>query len=166
MSRAAVEAPWDWSELRLRCVSEARRVLGDTQHAEDAAQEALTRAWRKRHTCRSADSRVPWVLQITRNEALRLRSRLGAQPVPSEVDEVPDGGSEPDGAEEIVIRKLDVSTALGTLSREDRLLVQLRYEADLAQPHIARLLGIPEGTIKVRLHRIRHRLKADLRDQG
>ncbi len=166
MSRTAVEAPWNWSELRLRCVREARRVLGDPQHAEDAAQEALTRAWRKRHTCRSADSRVRWVLQITRNEALRIRSRLGTQAVTQEVEQMADARSEPDAAEEAVIRKLDVSTALGTLSREERLLLQLRYEADLAQPHIARLLGIPEGTIKVRLHRIRHRLKADLRDQG
>ena len=97
---------------------------------------------------------------------IRRASRLGSQAVPQEVEQVADARSEPDAAEEAVIRKLDVSTALRTLSREERLLLQLRYEEDLAQPHIARLLGIPEGTIKVRLHRIRHRLKADLRDQG
>jgi RNA polymerase sigma-70 factor (ECF subfamily) len=167
MSQAAAEAPWNWSELRRRCVREASRVLGDPHHAEDAAQEALARAWRKRHTCRSADSRVPWVLQITRNEALRIRRRLGSQPVAHGVPDVSDPRAQETPAEEIVIRKLDVSSALDTLSTEDRLLVQLRYEADLAQPHIAGLLGIPEGTIKVRLHRLRHRLKAGLtEDQG
>src|SRR2546423_3646093 len=125
MSQAAAEAPWNWSELRTRCVREASRVLGDPHHAEDAAQEALARAWRKRHTCRSADSRVPWVLQITRNEALRIRSRLGSQPVPQEIEHVAGAGTEPDAAEDAVIRKLDVSTALGSLSREERLLLQL-----------------------------------------
>jgi RNA polymerase sigma-70 factor (ECF subfamily) len=167
MPHATVEAPWNWSELRTRCVREAKRVLEDPHHAEDAAQEALARAWRKRDTCRSAESRVPWVLQITRNEALRMRARLGSQPVAREVPDVSDPRLEGVAAEEIVIRKLDVSSALETLSREDRLLVQLRYEADLAQPHIAGLLGIPEGTIKVRLHRLRRRLKAGLtEDQG
>jgi RNA polymerase sigma-70 factor (ECF subfamily) len=167
MSHAAAEAPWNWSELRRRSVREASRVLDDPHHAEDAAQEALARAWRKRHMCRSADSRVPWVLQITRNEALRIRSRLRSQPVVREVPEVSDPRGQETPTEEIVIRKLDVSSALDTLSREDRLIVQLRYEADLAQPHIAGLLGIPEGTIKVRLHRLRHRLREGLvEDQG
>src|SRR6266576_6464918 len=105
MSHAAVEAPWNWSELRNRCVREARRVLEDPHHAEDAAQEALARAWRKRDTCRSAESRVPWVLQITRNEALRMRARLGSQPVAREVPDVSDPRTEADPAEEIVIRK-------------------------------------------------------------
>jgi RNA polymerase sigma-70 factor (ECF subfamily) len=96
-----------------------------------------------------------------------MRARLGNQPVAQEVPDVSDRRVEAVAAEEIVIRKLDVSSALETLSSEDRLLVQLRYEADLAQPHIAGLLGIPEGTIKVRLHRLRHRLKAGLtEDQG
>jgi RNA polymerase sigma-70 factor (ECF subfamily) len=36
--------------------------------------------------------------------------------------------------------------------------VTLRYESDLAHPAIAAALGMPEGTVKVRLHRIRKRL--------
>jgi RNA polymerase sigma-70 factor (ECF subfamily) len=96
-----------------------------------------------------------------------MRQRLGTQPVPREVPDVADPRAEAAPDEEILIRKLDVSSALETLSSEDRLLVQLRYGADLAQPHIAGLLGIPEGTIKVRLHRLRRRLKAGLtEDQG
>ena len=45
------------------------------------------------------------------------------------------------------------------LVRDERRLVDLRYEADLANPAIAQVLGLPEGTVKVRLHRIRNRLR-------
>ncbi|MEA2421671.1 MAG: Sigma-70, region 4, partial [Thermoleophilaceae bacterium] len=45
-----------------------------------------------------------------------------------------------------------------TLTDEERELVNLRYESDLAHPAIAAYLGVPEGTVKVRLHRIRKRL--------
>lgn len=161
MSKSVVE-PWNWSDLRRMCLKEAGRVLRDPHHAEDAAQEALARAWRKRHTCRDADSRVPWIRQIARNEALRLRSRQGSQPQPAEVLELAERDVQGAPAEEIVIRKLDVSSALEELPLEDRLLLQLRYEKDMAQPHIAGLMGLPEGTIKVRLHRLRHRLKPRL----
>jgi DNA-directed RNA polymerase specialized sigma24 family protein len=41
-------------------------------------------------------------------------------------------------------------------------LALLRYEADLEHPRIAGLLGMPEGTVKVRLHRIRQRLRPEL----
>jgi len=40
--------------------------------------------------------------------------------------------------------------------------VLLRYWLDLTQEEAARLLGIPEGTAKVRLHRLRHTLRAEL----
>jgi RNA polymerase sigma-70 factor (ECF subfamily) len=161
MSNAVVES-WNWSDLRRMCLKETGRVLGDPHQAEDAAQEALARAWRKRHTCRDAESRVAWIRQIARNEALRLRSRQGNQPQPAEIVELPERQAQADPAEEIVIRRLDISSALEELSLEDRLLLQLRYEKDMAQPHIAGLMGLPEGTIKVRLHRLRHRLKPRL----
>jgi RNA polymerase sigma-70 factor (ECF subfamily) len=39
------------------------------------------------------------------------------------------------------------------------MLVALRYSHDYSQPEIARKLDIPEGTAKVRLHRVRKRLE-------
>jgi RNA polymerase sigma-70 factor (ECF subfamily) len=45
------------------------------------------------------------------------------------------------------------------LTLEERRLIDLRYKDDLAQPAIARVLGVPEGTVKVRLHRLRQRLR-------
>ena len=53
----------------------------------------------------------------------------------------------------------DIHAALRLLSKRDRRLLEMKYEEDLTQATIARRLGIPEGTVKVRLHRARNRLR-------
>jgi len=132
------------------------RVLGDPYTADEAAQEAMTRAWRQRHRCRTPGAPAAWVAQIARNEALRLWHReQRRQAHAGDVEEEPATG-EP--LEDQMIRRVSVHQALQTLTDEERRLVSLRYESDLAHPAIAKELGLPEGTVKVRLHRIRKRL--------
>jgi RNA polymerase sigma-70 factor, ECF subfamily len=53
----------------------------------------------------------------------------------------------------------DLHAALEALSDRDRQLLEMRYEEDLTQATIARRLGVPEGTVKVRLHRARAKLR-------
>jgi len=43
-----------------------------------------------------------------------------------------------------------------------RELLRMRYDLDLTQVEIAARLGLPEGTVKVRLHRARAKLRRDL----
>jgi RNA polymerase sigma-70 factor (ECF subfamily) len=134
------------------------RVLRDPEAADEAAQEAMTRAWRQRGSCQSPSAPGPWVAQIARNEALRLwqrEQRIHARAGALEEQEA--AGGEP--LEDQLIRRVSVMQALATLTAEERRLVTLRYESDLAHPAIARMLGVPEGTVKVRLHRIRKRLR-------
>src|SRR5215212_2400144 len=118
----------------------------------------MARAWRQRHRCHTLERPVAWVLQITRNEAYRLMERSRTRGGHCGLDAVPDLPGAPDPEPERVHANLDVRRALQRLSPEDRVLIGLRYEEDLAQPRIARVLQMPEGTIKVRLHRIRKRL--------
>ena len=149
---------WDWADLRRRSRAEALRVLRDPHTADEAAQEALTRAWRQRDRCRTPGSPEPWVAQIARNEALRLRAGEQKQTVMASraAEEWPGATAT---AEDQLISKVSVQQALSALTLEERRLIDLRYEDDLAQPAIARLLGVPEGTVKVRLHRLRQRLR-------
>jgi RNA polymerase sigma-70 factor, ECF subfamily len=131
-------------------------VLRDPEAADEAAQEAMTRAWRQRAKCHNPSAPGAWVAQIARNEALRLWERERRRRAHSgEVEEEPVSG-EP--LEDELIRRVSVRQALETLTDEERRLVSLRYESDLAHPAIAKELGLPEGTVKVRLHRIRKRL--------
>ena len=59
---------------------------------------------------------------------------------------------------------VDVRRALAELSEGDRRLLLARYWADMTQREVADLLGMPDGTAKVRLHRLRARLRPTLRE--
>ena len=151
--------------MRAVAVREARRFLLGAHDVDEVVQEALVRAWRRRAACRGED-RVPWMRQIARNEALRLLERRRRR---SEFELLDDetllGGMPDDDAvqqQEGMLLRMVVERALGRLSVADRQLLALRYERDLTQPEVARMLGIPEGTVKIRLHRLRGRLRKAL----
>ncbi|MBS1883649.1 MAG: sigma-70 family RNA polymerase sigma factor [Actinobacteria bacterium] len=133
----------------------AYRYASNPSEAEDIAQEALLRAWRRRSTLRDRGSRKQWLATIVRNEAFRHYSR----PRPDPTDEIEQIES---GEEELVVStvdRADMQAALEHLSERERVLLALRYEEDMTQPAIARRLGIPEGTVKVQLHRARKKLR-------
>lgn len=150
--------------LRVRCEREAQRVLRNQQDAEDAVQEAMARAWRNRERCRSPDRPLPWLLQITRNEALRVRTRRGSGPDEVEIELAEGRESHGDLGTDRLATNMDVRRALSRLPSRDRGLAYLRYDEDLPQHHIAKVLDIPEGTVKVRLHRLRQKLRTDLKE--
>ncbi len=150
---------WDWGAIRRHCYSEARRLGRTHAEAEDIAQEATLRAWRKRGSCRDPERPWPWVKEITRNEAYRLYSRRSmTNELPTErLPEPP-----PESGEDAVLMRIDVERALEELSPSDRLMVRLRYEADLTHPSVAVALGLSVTNVKVRLHRLRPKLEHSL----
>jgi RNA polymerase sigma factor (sigma-70 family) len=157
---------WDWSLIRRRCVLEALRILRRREDAEEVVQEALTRAWRSRSSCRTPDAPLAWCLQITRNEALRLigRRRVALSDPLDENAELEDERAR--GEDERTVERVDLARALRELSAHDRHLIDLRYRRDCSHPEIATELAIPEATARVRLHRAHNRLKALLDDRA
>lgn len=149
------QTEWDWSGALVVCRQEARRVLRDPDDAEDAAQEAVLRAWRASPRCQAEDP-GPWLRRIARNEAFRLRGRISPA-VPWEGRHASSFGDTDRSIEQI-----DVRSAVRALPLAERIVVSLRYHLDLTQPAAAAALGLPEGTVKVRLHRARNHLKARL----
>jgi RNA polymerase sigma-70 factor (ECF subfamily) len=154
---------WGGPRDRERCLREARRFLPGAD-AEDAVQEALLRAWRKDDAWIAADGPLPWLLTITRNEALRVLARARTS-VPEPVGDAPELPLDDPELERVALR-LDVRAALERLPEDDRSLLELRYRDDLTQQAVASRLGIPEGTVKIRLHRLRARLRAALEAEG
>jgi RNA polymerase sigma-70 factor (ECF subfamily) len=133
----------------------AYRYAKNPSEAEDIAQDALLRAWRRRSTLREVDRRNQWLAAIVRNEAFRQHARI--RPDPTSTIETQEGAE--DANVIATVECADLHEALKALSERDRELLELRYAEDLTQQAIARRLGIPEGTVKVRLHRARDKLR-------
>lgn len=148
---------WESDVARRRCLREARRILRDREDAEEAVQEAFIRAWRNRDSCRS--SPLPWLVQITRNEAFRLAARRQRRRASEVFDERPDLIPTSEAGLDRTIDSVATEQALALLGAEDRRLIHLRYVEDLTQGQVAARVGMPEGTVKVRLHRARLQLR-------
>jgi RNA polymerase sigma-70 factor (ECF subfamily) len=146
---------WEWGEAHRVCLRMAYRYASNPGEAEDIAQDALLRAWRRRSTLREAGRRNQWLAAIVRNEAFRQHARV--RPDPTSSIETQEGAE--DAGVVATVELADLHAALKRLSEKDRELLELRYYLDLTQAAIARHLGIPEGTVKVRLHRARDKLR-------
>jgi RNA polymerase sigma-70 factor (ECF subfamily) len=146
---------WEWGEAHRVCLRLAYRYAKNPSEAEDIAQDALLRAWRRRSTLREAERRNQWLATIVRNEAFRQHARI--RPDPTSTIETLEGAE--DAQVVATVERADLHAALEVLSDRDRELLELRYTEDLTQGAIARRLGIPEGTVKVRLHRARDKLR-------
>jgi RNA polymerase sigma-70 factor (ECF subfamily) len=131
-------------------------VLRNRDDAEEAAQEAVLRAWRSRDSCRTPGQADGWLAEIARNEAYRLMAKRRRS------DERERANFETPSEDGItsLISEISVRQTLGALSPIERDAMELRYIADLTQAEIARRLQLPEGTVKVRLHRARNSVRA------
>jgi len=124
----------------------ARNVLGTAGDARDCVHDALIRVWSKEGAYRPERGALRSFLMVcVRNEAIS-RKRSDVRHVASEkraAMAAPAFGI--DVAERVAIR-----SALATLPREQRDVIELAYWGDYTQAEIASRLGIPLGTIKSR----------------
>jgi RNA polymerase sigma-70 factor (ECF subfamily) len=135
-------------------------ILADAAEAEDATQDALARAWRQRSTLRSLDSAQAWfdriLVNVCRDRLRRRRPRIRW----ADVDEgMPSFAADPFAA---LVARDAVLGAVSALPIDQRIVLVLRYWADLQVDAIADRLGVPAGTVKSRLHYAMRALRAEL----
>jgi RNA polymerase sigma-70 factor (ECF subfamily) len=138
----------------------ASLILGDAGEAEDAVQDALLRAWGSVAGLRDANGFSAWFDRILVNGCRdRLRRRKTIQFIPL----VPtmDPTAEADPLREMAERDA-LLAGLRVLDVDERVVVVLRYWADLSVQEIADRTGSPVGTVKSRLHRARGVLRQHL----
>ncbi len=133
-------------------------ILGNRSDAEDAVQDAYLRAWRFRDALHSTASVRPWLYRVVVNSCYsRLRDEIPRRDLRAHADEL---ASLRDGRD-LTARvgdAFDVTAALRDLTPHLRIVVVLRYYADLNEREIATAIGRPTGTVKSRLHEARRRL--------
>lgn len=139
-------------------------MLQDEEAAADLTQETFLRAFQALPRLRKPRAFRGWLYRIAANLAHDERRRP-TLPTVSWEEMVSDDGSHPGGEEpeRLWLRKerhRAVREALGQLPQEQREVVILHYSQGLALQEIARILGVPKGTVASRLMRARQRLRA------
>lgn len=143
-------------------VNLAWRFCRDKRQAEEMAQEAFLKAFRFLDRWRAEAAFSTWLFAVATNV---YRSQLRRhRPVEVELDEARDSraGHDP---EEDAARNETAATVrglVGNLPPKYRDALTLFYFMDMDIAAAARSLGIPEGTLKARLHRARARLKEQM----
>lgn len=142
------------------------RWLGDYDEAAEVAQDVFLSAYRSINRFRGESRFSTWLYRIAVNQAKNRRKSLitsRQRMVPLEVaNPVEDRGLDPaERVEQQEIHDL-VQQALSSLRADDSLLVLLHDLQDVHYEEIARVLDIPIGTVKSRLHRARMALKVRL----
>lgn len=129
----------------------------NSDDALDVVQEAVLKAYEKRHTLRREETMRTWFYRILINasiDALRHKQRvLYTDAVPEESSSGPEAG---------VLDAMALSGALERLSPELKSVVLLRFFEDMKLSEIAQVLGIPLSTVKNRLYRALSLLRTNL----
>lgn len=134
------------------------RILGNREDARDATQEAFLTAIRKISQFRGDAAFTTWLHRVAVNacyDALRKRKRQPMLHLVAEGDrqgEAEPGPPEPDPAD-AVAAGMDVARALSKVPEDYRIALVLADVQDLPYEEIARVLDVPLGTVKSRVHR-------------
>jgi RNA polymerase sigma factor (sigma-70 family) len=152
---------WDWHDLLTVARRETARVLRSSQDAEDAAQNAIIRAFRSRGRCLEPEAPQAWVRAIARNEALRdLQRRSRGEEPREDLAELLDArDTDPIAPGEAVLHSLAARELLARIPVTDRALLMRRYVLEQSSPEIAAELDLAPATVRVRLHRAIERLR-------
>lgn len=150
---AALLRPFDGRAYRI-----AVAMLGDPSEAQDALQDASTRAWRHLRRVRDPERVDGWFTTIVVNECRRRLGSPWRRVLASGLHMVrPDPGPSND-----LDGNGEVRRALRGLDPDQRTVLILRHYFDLPLEQIADQLGIPLGTVKSRLNRGSERLRTAL----
>ena len=127
----------------------------DPQLAEEATQEAFTRAYARWERVSSMERPAGWTYVVAvRVARRRRRDLLGAVGAPAASRDVADQ----------VVDRVALQTAIAELPARQRVALVLRHYADLPLDQIAEAMGCAVGTVKSTLHTAHARLQVEITD--
>ena len=141
----------------------ARVLTGDVNRADDLVQDTLARAWEKRRLWRAGSDLRAWLFTIMHNVhvnqfAVRRRelseSSMDADDGPVAGWEIPVRATQSDRVE-----LAEVLVCIGRLPVDQREVLVLAAVEELRYEDIARVQGVPIGTVMSRLNRAREKLR-------
>ncbi|MFI1539454.1 sigma-70 family RNA polymerase sigma factor [Streptomyces anandii] len=143
-----------------------RLLGGDTHRTEDVVQETLLRCWNKQNLVDGEGMAVrPWMFRVARNlviDAHRARAKR-----PQEVGGatwVSEMGTQADHVDRM-LSSMVVRDALQTLTPAHREVLRATFFAGHSTQQAASALGVPQGTVKSRVHYALRSLRTALEGQ-
>jgi RNA polymerase sigma-70 factor (ECF subfamily) len=137
-------------------------LLGDSDDAEDVAQETFIRALRYLRRYDPERALRPWLLRITANLARNRRRSLGRYWAALQrfAGQVPlESAITPEAQSALAAEAHALWRAVRRLNHADQEIVYMRYFLELSVAETADALNLPSGTVKSRLHRALKRLR-------
>jgi RNA polymerase sigma factor (sigma-70 family) len=143
----------------------AYSILGDFGLAEDAAQEAFVEAYSSLPNLREPAAFPGWLRKIVLKRCDRMlrRKRVATVPLESAAEIASCGPGPAEMAEQRELQQA-VLAAIKALPRGERAVTALFYINGYSHDDIAGFLGVPQSTVKSRLHTARKRLKERMFD--
>lgn len=131
--------------------------VNDQDWAKDIAQDTFIMIWQALPKFRQEAAIGTWIFRITANNCLRQLERQNRMPraeMPEELAEIINTDREPQ------VRLL--YKCIAELPEVDRLIISLELE-DVKQADIAKIMGLGESNVRVKVHRIKEKLSKRLK---
>ena len=131
-------------------------MKGDHEQAKDLSQEVFINTWRALNKFNNASSYKTWIYRITVNTCLKYirdkkdKNQITIDEGQHNIADAPD--QHPDRTHQSLYK------AIGQLAEVDRLIMMMILD-ELEYDEIAAIIGINEGNLRVKIHRIKKNLK-------
>lgn len=137
-------------------------MKGDRDQAHDLAQDVFINVWNALPGYRAEASYKTWIYRITVNTCLlQIRKDKNKIKVPLETVTVE---AETDSATIAQENKNILYRAIGQLDEVDRLMMMMVLD-EIEYEEIARIMGVTENNLRVKIHRIKTKLKTLIEDE-
>ncbi|AYN06140.1 RNA polymerase sigma factor [Flavobacterium sp. 140616W15] len=145
-----------WEKVFRLCMG----YVNDYSIAQDIAQETFIIIWKKLHTFRNEANIGSWIFRIASNNCLKQiekGKRFPKSELPAHITEEKEYSLEPQ------IQFL--YKCIAELPETDRIIISLELE-DVKQAEIAKIVGLSEANIRVKIHRIKEKLTQKFKENG
>lgn len=145
-----------WDRIFRLCMG----FVNDYDVAQDLAQETFIIVWQKLETFRNESSIGTWIFRIASNNCLRQiekEKRFPKSDLPNHLTEEKQTSLEPQ------IQFL--YQCIAALPETERIIISLELE-DVKQAEIAKIIGLSEANVRVKIHRIKEKLTQKFKENG
>lgn len=137
-----------WPKVYRQCIG----FMNDPDIAKDLAQETFIKVWQQLPKFRNESAISTWIFRIAVNTCLRQIEKDKRMPKSDLPTNIP-----PEEVMSIEGKVQFLYQSISELPEIDRIIISLELE-DLKQKEIAKIVGLTESNVRVRIHRIKDKL--------